>query len=402
MKRRRVKITGIGPVTPAGIGREAFWSGIMEEVSRIRPFTKLDEELGPFVAAYLERFRVEDYVERAAVPKGSARHTLFAVAGAVLALRDAGLSPGALNGSGTVVVAGSSVMDFDGIGRTVEGVATKGLRGAVPRTVYTTNAACIPATVAQTLGIAARTMSIQSSCCAGLDAIGYAARLVASGEAELAICGGTEAPLYRCPLVELRATGMTPATCENPRRINRPFDLWRTTGVVSEGATMLILEPETSPRPGYSFITGYAFANDASNELCSGMTLAMKLALADAGIKPEDVEVINAWGPGHRLIDAAETLATQAVFGAKLAGIPVVSIKGALGNPLGAAPAIQVAAAALGQRAGIIPPTVNWEFADPACMLNLSHRLRAIPHEVTLVNAHGLSGVNASLVLHKC
>lgn len=402
MKRRRVKITGIGPVTPAGIGRAEFERGIIEPVSRVRPFTKLGPEMGPFVAAHVERFHVEDYAEKAAVPKGAARHTLFAIAGAALALEDAGLSPRALRQQNCVVVAGACVMDFDGIGRTVEGVLNKGVRGALGRVVYTTNAACIAATVAQALGIDARTTSVQSSCCTGMDAVGFAARLVATGEADIAICGGTDAPLYRCPLVELRAIGMTPNTADNASRLDRPFDLWRTTGVVSEGACMFVIEPESTPRRGYSFVDGYAFSNDRPDDLCGGMASAMRLAMADAGASVEQIDVINAWGPGHRAIDAAEGRATRTVFGSRLLEIPSFSIKGAIGNPLGAAPAIQIAATALSHRSGLLPPTVNWEFPDPECPFNLNGRARAMPHDVALVNSHGLSGVNASLVMRRC
>lgn len=402
MKRRRVKITGIGPVTPAGVGREEFWNGILEPVSRVRPFTKLDPELGEFVAAYVDRFKIEDYFDKDLAPKGIARHTQFAAAGALLALRDAGISLAELKRSASMVVSGSSLMDFEGIGRTIEGVTSKGVRGAVPRTVYTTNAACIPATVADMLQIDAKTMSIQTSCCAGMDAIGHAARMVATGEADIAICGGTEAPLYQTPLVELRATGLTPSTVEMPKRINRPFDLWRTTGVVSEGCCMLVIEPESSPRPGYAYISGYAYAGDAMGKLCAGMAQSITHALADAGLKPKQVDAIQAWGPGHRLVDAAEAEVLYEVFGAALKDIPAVSIKGAIGNPLGAAPAIMVAATALALRHATLPPTVNWEFPDPACALNLSAKPRLLEHSATLINAHGLAGLNAALVLEKC
>src|SRR4051812_43923411 len=158
MNRRRVKITGIGPVTPAGIGKDAFWKGILEPVSRVRPFTKLQPALGPFVAAFIDGLHLEHYVPRQAVPKGAARHTLFAIAGAVLALRDAGLSSEDLRNAHTVVVAGACVMDFEGIIRTVGAVTEKGTRGAQGRAVYTTNAAAIAATIAEVLGIPARTM----------------------------------------------------------------------------------------------------------------------------------------------------------------------------------------------------------------------------------------------------
>ncbi len=402
MKRRRVKITGIGPVTPAGIGREAFWNGILEPVSRVRPFTKLGPEYGEFVAAYLDRFQIADFIPARIIPKGAARHTLFALAGTILALDDAKLSTDLLNKSRTVVFAGSSLMDFEGIGKTIEAVKDRGLRAAMPRTVYTTNAAVIPATIIQSLGLRAQSMAIQTSCCAGMDAIGQAARLIANGEAEIAICGGTEAPLFRCPLVELRAAGLTPSTIANAPNLDRPFDLWRTTGVVSEGSCMLILEPEESPRTGYSYISGYSFANDINGTLCSGMTLAMTHAIADAKLRPSAIDSLNAWGPGHGLTDAAEASAIHTVFRENAYEIPAYSIKGSIGNPLGAAPAIQIAVTALSQKHSILPPTVNWDYADPSCQLNLSNRSRAVNISTTLVNAHGLSGVNASVVMQRC
>ncbi len=402
MKRRRVKITGIGPVTPAGIGREEFWKGILEPVSRIRPFRKLAPELGHFVAAYIDDFKIGNFIPKDDVPKAAARHTLFAIAATVLAIRDAGISIAEFRQKNTVVIAGACVMDFDGIIRTVEGVTNRGLRGALSRAIYTTNAATIAASISDALGLEARSMSVQSSCCTGMDAVGHAARLVASGEADIAICGGTDSPLYRCPLVELRAVGMTPDTVENAEKLNRPFDLWRTTGVVSEGASMFVIEPESSERQGYSFVDGYAYANDPIDRLCGGMAQAMIMAIADAGIRPIAVDAISAWGPGHRLIDAAEARELQAVFGRDLGLIPAVSIKGAVGNPLGAAPAIQMAAAALSQRYSLIPPTVNWQYSDPACPLRLSNRQVSVDHERTLVNAHGISGVNASILLSRC
>ena len=402
MKRRRVKITGIGPVTPAGIGREEFWKGILEPVSRVRPFDRLAPELGPFVAAYIDDFQIGRFISKENVPKGAARHTLFAIAASGLAIKDAGISVAEFRRKNTVVVAGACVMDFDGIIRTVDGVNCRGARGALSRAIYTTNAATIAASISDSLGIEARSMSVQSSCCTGLDAIGHAARLVAAGDADIAICGGTDSPLYRCPLVELRAVGMTPDTFENAGKLNRPFDLWRTTGVVSEGASMFIIEPESSDRPGYSFVDGYAYANDPIDRLCGGMEQAMIMAIADAGIRPSGVDAISAWGPGHRLIDAAEALQLQAVFGPHLRDVPAVSIKGSIGNPLGAAPAIQVAAAALSQRYSLIPPTVNWQYPDPACPLMLSNEIVSVDHEKTLVNAHGISGVNASLLLSRC
>jgi 3-oxoacyl-[acyl-carrier-protein] synthase II len=251
MKRRRVKITGIGPVTPAGIGREEFWKGILEPVSRVRPYPKFEQEHGPFVAAFIDKFNISDYIDRALVPKGMARHTLFAVVGAILAMKDAGLTREELLEASCVIVTGSSIMDFGGISASIEAVQKRGSRAAQQRVLFTTGIGSIPSTLNNILGLEARSLAISTQCNSGLDAIGHAADMVATGEADIAICGGTEAPLHRFPLLELRAAGLTPSTTEMPGRIARPFDLWRTTGVVSEGASMFVIEPETSPRRGY-------------------------------------------------------------------------------------------------------------------------------------------------------
>jgi 3-oxoacyl-(acyl-carrier-protein) synthase len=336
------------------------------------------------------------------LPKGSARHTQFAVGGAVLAMSDAGISAQELGSMSAVIVTGSSIMDFGGVISSIDSVKNKGVRGAMPRVLFNIGIGSVANAINHVLGVTARTVAMSNQCCSGLDAIGYAASLIANGEAEIAICGGTEAPLHRFPLVELRSAELTPATTDMPERLARPFDLWRTTGVVGEGACMLVLEPETSSRRGYSYIAGYGFANDQLNDLCGGMATAGKIAAAEAGIRLSEIDLLSAWGPGHKSVDKGEAKAMQALFGTKLDRIPTGSIKAAIGTPLGAAPAIQVAAAALGQRHSMLPPTTNWDYPDPDCPLRLSNQAMAVSHELTLVNSHGLGEVNSSIILKRC
>lgn len=403
MKRRRVKITGIGPVTPAGIGREAFWKGILEPVSRVKVLTKLDSQLGPFVAAQVAGFDVFKFVsDRSVVPKGASRQSLFAIASSVLALRDALLSQEEFQRMNAAIVVGSSLMDFGGILSSVDSVGQKGLRGAQSRALYSTGISSVPSAVNDALNSSARTMAFSTQCCSGMDAIGYAAELVATGEVDVALAGGTDAPLHRFPMLEFRAGGLTPGSEEMPGRVARPFDLWRTTGVVSEGCCLVVIEAESSPRNGYSYVSGYAVGNDGKDDLCGGMKSAANMALASAMKTHRDVDAINAWGPGHKLVDSGEARALGCLFKHGLREIPAVSIKGAIGTPLGAAPAIQIASAALGLKFGVMPPTVNWEYPDPSCPLNLSNRPRYIEHDVTLLNAHGVGGVNSSMILERC
>jgi 3-oxoacyl-[acyl-carrier-protein] synthase II len=398
--RRRVKITGLGPVTPAGIGREEFFRGINESVSRIRLLGHLDQAAGPFIGADIADFDLKRFAPEEN-PRRMSRHTQFGLAAAILALRDAGLTPEQAGRQNPVVVTGTSLMDFDRINREISLVAKKGPRYAMASNLYETSLVNVPGKIAELLGPAARMFSLQSSCCSGLDAIGQAAELVATGQADLAMAGGTECPLTFHPMVEFIAAGLNPSNSELPEKSCRPFDLWRSTGVIGEGAGILVLEPESSPRAPYAWITGYGYANDMDGQAASGIGEAVRLALANACRNPKDVNYINAWGPGHRIIDTNEAFALQQIFGRALAEIPVVSLKGAVGTALAAAGAIQVVSVALSLVNGLLPPTVNWETPDPSCALNLSARSRRIKASVAVVDSHGLSGSNAAVILER-
>jgi 3-oxoacyl-(acyl-carrier-protein) synthase len=400
MNRRRVKITGIGFVTPAGIGNAEFQKGILEHRSHVVPITRFPEEAGPFVAAEVKGFNIVDHFDEVSFRRVP-RHTQFALVATKFALADAGLSRSAIQNLGPLIVTGTSLMDSDIINRTIENTALKGPRFALSRVVFQGPVSSIAASVSELAG-GARTLTLQSACCSGSDAIGHAAALIANGEADIAICGGTEAPIYYHPMLELRMAGLAPATAERPEQLSRPFDLWRTTGVIGEGACMMILEPESSPRPGYAYVTGYSFASDPSSSLGEGLRHAIEQCLANGGVRATQVDTINAWGPGHREIDAAEASVLREVFGDRLRTIPTVSIKGAIGNPFAAAGAIQAGVTALGMRNGFIPPTVNWHRPDPDCRLNLSKAPRFVSFDFALIDSHGLSGTNSALLLERC
>jgi 3-oxoacyl-(acyl-carrier-protein) synthase len=400
MKRRRVKITGIGFVTPAGIGKEAFTRGILEPVSRVGPVTRFDEQAGAFVASEVKKFRLGDFIAEPGSKK-LPRHTQFALAATAMALADAGLPIEQVKEYAPLIVIGTSLMDSDIVNRTIEEVAAKGPRHALARVVFHGPVSSIAGEIVKLIE-GGRALSLQSACCAGSDAIGHAAAMVADGEADFALCGGTEAPIYYHPMLELKMAGLSPDTVERPEQLARPFDLWRTTGVIGEGACILALEPESSPRPGYAWISGYGFASDLNGEPGAGLFDAMRLCLANAGVHPCEIDHISAWGPGHWQIDAAEAKALRKIFKSDLDRIPAVSIKGAIGNPFAAGAPIQAGCVALGMRDDFIPPTVNWLRPDPACALNLSAEPRYLRIATALVNSHGLSGTNSSLILQRC
>jgi 3-oxoacyl-[acyl-carrier-protein] synthase II len=398
--RRRVKITGIGPVTPAGIGREEFFRGINEPISRVRAITRFDPEAGQFVGAEVCSFDLKHYAPDEN-PKRLSRHTQFSLAAAILALMDAGLTPEELGRCNPVVLTGTSIMDFDKIGRGMELVIKKGTRYTPGSIMYEASVANVAGKIVDWLGVPARMLTMQTSCCSGLDAVGQAADLIASGQADVALCGGSESPLSYYPMLGFNASELSPSTNEIPEKACRPFDLWRSTGVLGEGACIFVLEPESSPRPAIAWVAGYSYANDQDGQTAMGLVECVQQALANAQRRPEDVEFINAWGTGHRVIDANESRAMSRLYGRRLSEIPVSSIKGAIGTALGASGPIQAASTALSLFHGLLPPTVNWESADPSCPLNLSNRSRRLPVRVAVVNSHGLSGSNAALVLEK-
>lgn len=396
--RRRVKITGIGPVTPAGIGREAFFHGINEPVSRVRRVTKLQDK-GDFIAAEVPDFKLTQWMQTDINYKRLPRHTQFALAGVALAMEDAGLKPADLRGRNPVILNGSSLMDIELFYKTFHGVATKGPRYANPSVVFEAPPISVPGHIADWLDVPSRIIALQTACCSGIDAIGHGADMIASGQADIAICSGTEAPVLYQPMLELGMTRLSPSNINDPAVMCRPFDLWRSTGVIGEGAAVVILESESSPRPAYAWVSGYAYANDTTEVSGSGLMETMRMALANARRTPDEVDFINAWGPGHEHIDRVEAQCLARMFGARLPEIAAVSLKGAIGNPLGAAGAIQAASVALTFRSGIVPPTVNWTTPDPDCPLNLSGVARHLQPRVAIVNAHGLSGSNATLVM---
>jgi 3-oxoacyl-(acyl-carrier-protein) synthase len=400
MKRRRVKITGIGFVTPAGIGRDAFSAGILSGKSFVDPITRFPQDAGPFVAAEVPRFNVNEFIEDPAVGK-LPRHTQFALVASRLALQDAKIDRTSVALLDPLVATGTSLMDSEVINKTIENVALKGPRFGLARVVFHGPVASVAAAVADQIG-GVRTMSLQSACCSGIDAIGYASEVVSTGGADLALCGGAEAPIYFHPMLELRMAGMSPSTAERPDQLCRPFDLWRTTGVIGEGACMVVLEPEFSPRKGYAFVEGHSFATDPEGSIGPGLKKALELCLGNAQMRAEEIDMISCWGPGHREIDAMEARVLTEIFGDRILRMPAVSIKGAIGNPFAAAGAIQVGCASLGLMQGFVPPTVNWKRPDPFCNLGLSGSARFVDLNKVLVTAHGISGTNSGLILSKC
>lgn len=409
MRRNRVVITGMGILAPNGIGIEPFWKSILNGESGIGPITLFDaSELKSRIAGEVKDFDPDDYIEPELKPKRMARHTQFAYAATMMALADAGLEISMADfPSPTPVVVGVSTSALDVIENVFRVSDNRGIEAIAPTALGASRPQAAANVIADRIGARAHAATVSSACPSGLDAVSLAATMIRSGAADLAIAGGTDAPLTKHGLASFIASGMVSVRNAEPGKASRPFDVDRDSGVVAEGAGMFVLENfDRAQARGariYLEITGYAAQRDrAAEHPGSGLADAMRLALANAGRSEGDIDYISAYGPGDRFLDAAELRYIKEVFGERACSIPISSIKGVTGNPLAAAGPLQLAACALSLRDQIIAPTTNCETPDPDCDLDLVRmRARKAKLDCILINVRGLGGSASSLVVDK-
>ncbi len=409
IKRNRVVITGMGVVAPNGIGLEAFWDSLLHCRSGIGPITLFDaSNFKSRIAGEVKNFNPLDYIEPELKPKRMARHTQLAYAAAMMALKDAGLEINETDlPSFTPVVVGVSTSAMDIIERSISEFDRRGLRGISPTAIGALKPQAAANAIADRIGMHAHAATVSSACPSGLDAVAGAFSMVKSGEADLAIAGGADAPLTPHTFAAFMASGLTVPYNGEPEKASRPFDLTRRSGVLAEGAGMIVLEnlDRAAARGSRSYleIVGYAAQRDLDLEQHgSGLRDSMRMALANARCGTSDIDYISAYGPGDPMLDAAEVQYIREVFGERAQSIPVSSIKGVTGNPLAAGGPLQIAACALAARDQIIPPTANHEVADPNCRIDVvPHRPRKTKVNNVLMNVRGLGGSASSLVMSR-
>jgi 3-oxoacyl-[acyl-carrier-protein] synthase II len=407
-KRNRVVVTGMGVLAPNGIGLEAFWESLVAGRSGVGPITRFDATaFKSRIAGEVKGFDPLDYIDAKFKPKRMARHTQFAFAAMKMALTDAQFDPAKHPVDHPIpVMLGVSTTAMDILEECWGDLARRGPRGVTAGVVD-----CQPQAATQmltiALGISARATTIASACPSGLDAIASAAAMIRQGEADVAVAGGTDATITPLSMASFAAAGLSSTRNSEPERASRPFDLLRDSGVISEGAGMLILENyETAIARGaspYLEIVGYGTQGDnyASDELF-GLGSTMRAALDSAGKTPEEIDYICAYGPGHPALDVVETDMIKRVFGRRAYGIPISSIKGVTGNALSAAGPHQIITCALCFKHGMIPPTANYEVPDPRCDLDyVGGRSRPRKINIALINVRGLGGGNSSMVVER-
>ena len=400
--RRRVVITGIGPVTPVGTGVEDFWTGLTSGRNGVRTITQFDTSELPVTVAGEVDFETERFLD-AKEARRTDRYSHFAIAAGSLAWEDAG-TPEVVSERGGVIFA-TGIGGITTLLRQHLVLLDKGPGRVSPFMVPMLMANAAAGHLAMRYGLTGHNMATLSACASSNHAIGEGMRLIRDGYLDLAIVGGSEAATH--PLTVAAFAQMTALTKNpDPDTASRPFDAERSGFVLSEGGAAMILESEEHATARgariYAEVAGYGASDDAYHITApdprgSGATLAIRGALRDAGVAPADVDYINAHGTSTPLNDAAETVAIKAALGEDTARqVAISSTKSMTGHMLGAAAAVEGAACVLAITRGRIPPTVHYATPDPDCDLDITPNVaRDLEVTLALSNSFGFGGQNA-------
>lgn len=407
----RVVVTGMGAITPLGNDVETFWQNVVAGRSGVGPITLFDASaLKTRIAAEVKGFDPEAWFGRKEARRLD-RYAQFALAATQQALQDARLDPGHVDRERVGVILGTGI---GGIGSLVQGVETLMTRGPdriSPFMVPMMLADTAPGLIAIAYGFRGPNMAVITACASGTNAIGEAMNLIRRGDADVVIAGGAEAAILPISVAAFNVMGAISTRNEEPERASRPFDRTRDGFVMGEGAGILVLERlEHAQARGariYAEVVGYGASADAYHitaplENGEGAALAMRRALADAGLSPREVDYINAHGTGTPLNDKSETQAIKAVFGEAAYDVPISSTKSMIGHLLGAAGAVEAIVCIRAITDGVIPPTINYEHPDPECDLDyVPNTARRRPVRVAMSNSFGFGGHNACVIFRR-
>jgi 3-oxoacyl-[acyl-carrier-protein] synthase II len=406
--RRRVVVTGIGPVTPVGIGLDAFWSALTEGRGGITRIQNFDASNLPVqIAGEIHDFEPETYMDRKEAKRAD-RVAHFAVAAARLAWENAGEPQ--VDPARTAVMFSTGIGGLGSLLKQHEIFLQKGPDRVSPFMVPQLMPNASAGHVAMAFGFTGPNACITTACAAGGHAVGEGSRWIRDGMADVCIAGGTEAsvlPLTLSAFAQMQALTRNP----DPEIASRPFDKDRDGFVLSEGACALVLEEaERATARGatiYAEIAGYGATADAHHITAPepeglGAMGAIAAALEDAGEPPDAVDYINAHGTSTELNDAAETRAIRKALGDHAQRVAVSSTKSMTGHMLGAAGAVEASVISLAISRGVIPPTINYRTPDPECDLDyVPNEARKADVRVALSNSMGLGGHNGCVILKK-
>ncbi|HDP69919.1 MAG TPA: beta-ketoacyl-[acyl-carrier-protein] synthase II [Actinobacteria bacterium] len=408
---RRVVITGLGPIAPVGIGKEAFWKSLAEGKSGIGKITCFDTEgFGSRIAGEVDEFNPNDYLE-AKEARRMDRFSQFAVASAKLALEDANLNITDSIAERVAVIVGSGIGGLKTLEDQHRILIEKGPQKISPFLVPMMITDLAAGNISIFFGAKGPNFCTVTACASSTHAIGEAFEVIKRGAADICIAGGAEAPITPLGIAGFCAARALSTRNDEPEKASRPFDAKRDGFVISEGAGIVILETLESAinRDAhiYAEIVGYGATGDAYHITApapdgEGAARAMREAIEESGMDYKQVDYINAHGTSTLLNDEFETLAIKKVFGEHAYSLTVSSTKSMTGHALGAAGGIEMIACALSIEKGVIPPTINYEYPDPKCDLNYVPN-KAIEKKVMVAmsNSLGFGGHNASIMIRK-
>ena len=404
----RVFVTGLGMVTPLGLDTASTWNNLIHGVSGIDYISAFDPEgFETRFAAEVKGFDPTDYLN-----KKKARHmdrfAQFAVVAAQEALWQSELDMEKLDPTRVAVIIGSGIGGIGTLSEQFQVLQERGPSRVNPFLIPMMLADMGPGQVSMTLGAKGPNFCPVSSCSSGAEAIGEAWNMIRRGEVEVAIAGGTEAPICPIAVAGFNACQALSRRNDDPRGASRPFDVDRDGFVMGEGAAVLVLESLESVRRRdaqvLSELVGYAATSDAYHVTQpapggEGAARAMQLALKSSGLAPQDIDYINAHGTSTPLNDKFETMSIKGVFGEHAHFIPISSTKSMTGHLLGAGAALEAAFSVIALQKGMIPPTINLEHQDPECDLDYTpNAARQRQLHAVMSNSLGFGGHNSSLI----
>ena len=389
-------VTGAGVVSSVGLGRKDFYRSLQEGKSGVSKVESFDtSQLGRDYAGEVKGFRPEDHLTQAE-QRRTGRCSAMTLAAMRMALADAGLAEDGVRGPRTSVVLGTTMGEADVIADLDHGWIAKGPSGVSRTTLPKYGSTLLPIHVARAIGAQGMTLTLPGACAAGNYAIGFGADLIRGGRADVVVAGAAEI------LQELQYSGFVRLSAVAPL-VCQPFDLNRQGLIIGEGAALLILESEEhAVRRNANVLAeigGYGITCDAYHITrphpdAVGSVAAMRLALRHSGIRPEDVDFVNAHGTGTRANDATEAKVMKDVFGDRR--VPISSMKSTLGHCMGAASALEAVGCLMTIETGVYPPTMNFETKDPECDVELvANVARKGPANILLNNSLAFGGYNA-------
>lgn len=408
---RRVVVTGLGAVTPVGIGVEKSWQALTSGESGIDLVTRFDASDFPSrIAGEVKDFDPEAYIDRKEIKKmDTFMH--YAIASCQMAMQDSGLSVNDENAERIGVMVGAGMGGLPAIERYHEAYLEKGPKKISPFFIPMTIINMAAGHISIIYGAKGPNSSVVTACATGTHAIGDAYKIIQRGEADAMIAGGAESVI--CPLAfgGFGAAKALSRRNDEPARASRPFDAERDGFIIGEGAAIVILEEyEAARKRGakiYAEVVGYGMSGDAYHMTSpspagEGAARCMVQALKDGGINAVDVDYVNAHGTSTPAGDAGETMAIKTVFGDHAYKLAVSSTKSMTGHLLGAAGAVEAVFSILAIGEGVIPPTINYENPDPECDLDyVPNHARSANLEIAMSNSFGFGGTNATLIFRK-